>query len=89
MSAIGMKRDGLGRLIDRHTELCEFFDEKGSRACDQAPVLIAPNAGKTSAECLADLVGQALAVHEGADFARDPRILALKIALTDAIVELA
>jgi hypothetical protein len=89
MSAISVKGDGLGRLVDRHAELCEVFNGNGSPACVEAPVLIAPNGGKTSAECIADLVDQALAVYGGTDFAQDPRIIALKIALTDAIVELA
>jgi hypothetical protein len=89
MSEIGMKRTGLGRLIDRHVELCELFNQNGSSICREAPSLIAPNGGKTSAECLADLVDQALVVYGGMDFAQDPRILSLKIALTDAIVELA
>ena len=89
MSAISVKGNGLGRLVDRHMELCELFNGKGAHACAEPPVLIAPNVGKTSAECIADLVDQALAVNGGADFAQDPRIIALKIALTDAIVELA
>jgi hypothetical protein len=89
MSAIGLKGDGLGRLVERHVELCEFFNCKGPPAGREVPILIAPSGGKTTAECLADLVDQALAVYEGWDFSQDPRIFALKIALTDAIVELA
>jgi hypothetical protein len=88
MSAIGIKGDGLDMLVDRHAELCEFFNGKGSPLRLEAPPLIAPSAGKTLSECLANLVDQALAVYEGADFSNDPRLFALKIALTDAILEL-
>jgi hypothetical protein len=89
MSAIGFRGAGLERLIDRHTELCGLFDGKGPPVCRETPILITPNIGKATAECLADLVDQALEAYGGSGSAQDPRIFALKIALTDAIVEMA
>jgi hypothetical protein len=89
MDATGYRGEGIERLIDSHTELCEFFDGKRAPASRAAPILVAPNSGKASAELLADLVDQALAACGGSDCADDPRLFALKIALTDAIMELA
>ena len=43
--------------------------------------------GKATAERLADLVDRALVAYEGRGFAKDPTLIALKIALTEAIVE--
>jgi len=88
MGAVGDKGSNIERWIERHTELCEFFDGRGASPGRGASLLIAPSHGKTTAECLADLVDQALAVYESADFARDPRVFALKIAVTEAILEL-
>jgi hypothetical protein len=89
MSDIGYRKDEIELLIDRHAELCEFFDGKNTPLGREVPPLMAPNGGRTTSECLADLVDQALAAYGSADFAQDPRIFALKIALTDAILELA
>jgi hypothetical protein len=87
MSATGFNGNELEQLVDRHIELCELFEGMGASARRQAPALITQSGGKATAECLADLVDQALAAYEGSDFAQDPRILALKIALTEAIIE--
>lgn len=89
MSAMSMRGDGLALLVDRHAELCELFNGKSSPRRMGAPLLITSNEGKPHDECLADLVGHALAAYEGADSSLDPRLFALKIALTDAILELA
>jgi hypothetical protein len=88
MDLIGHKGNQIELLIDRHAELCECFSPKSRPSCRGAPVLISPNGGKSTAECLAALVDQALFVYEGSDCGQDPRIFALKIALTDTIVEL-
>jgi hypothetical protein len=89
MGMTGYRGEGIERLIDSHTELCGIFDGKSAAVTRDAPPLITPSLGRDGAECLADLVDQALAAYESADYARDPRIFALKIALTDAILELA
>lgn len=89
MSATGFRGDGLGRLVDSHRELCELFEGKGRFAGHEEAILVAFSGGKATAECFADLVDRALAAYEGPGLAQDPRILALKIALTDAIVEMA
>jgi hypothetical protein len=88
MDAIRFNEYGLGRLIDSQIELCELFEGARAPGRREAPVLISLSSGKAPAECLADLVDQALAVYEGSGFAQDPRIFALKFALTESIVEM-
>jgi hypothetical protein len=80
---------GIERLVDRHIELCELFDgtRLGGRAA--GPLLITTNEGKSVADCLSDLVDRTLAAHEGGLSIRDPGVYALKVAVSQAIVELA
>jgi hypothetical protein len=79
---------GLERLVDSHIELCELFDETKHCARSESPLLITMSGGKDASECLADLVDRALVAYESYGFAQDPTIFALKIALTEAIMEM-
>jgi hypothetical protein len=88
MSATAFNGNELERLVDRHIELCELFNGTVAPGRREAPILVTSSGGKAMAECLADLVDQALVVYEGSGFAQDSRIFALKIALTEAIVEM-
>jgi hypothetical protein len=89
MSAMRLSGNELERLVDRHIELCELFEERRAPGRRQAPVLVTMNGGKATVECLADLVDRALVAYEGSGFAEDATIFALKVALVDAIFEMA
>ena len=89
MSEMKFEKGELERLVDRHIELCELFGERRRTGRREAPVLVTMNDGKRAADCLSDLVDRALVAYEGSGFAEDPTIFALKIALVDAIFEMA
>jgi len=89
MSDMDSRRCGLQRLINRHIELCELFEGGNASERRAAPILVTLSGGRASAECLADLVDRALIAYEGSGFTPDPRITALKFALSEAIVEMA
>jgi hypothetical protein len=89
MSAMRLSGDELERLVDRHIGLCELFGGRRIPGRRDAPVLVTMNEGKASLECLADLVDRTIVAYEGAGYAEDRTIFALKIALVDAIFEMA
>ena len=89
MSATRSSGDELERLVDRHIELCGLFGGRRLPGRRGAPVLVTTNVGKAAVECLADLVDRAIVAYEGSPFAEDRTIFALKIALVDAIFEMA
>jgi|GEM_PF-5073984 len=89
MSEIDNRRGAIEQLVDRHAELCQIFEGATSPEGGKEPHLICPSFGRSEDECLADLVDQALEVYQYAGSPRDRRVFALKIALTDAIMELA
>lgn len=88
MSATRIDFEELERLVDRHIELSELFDEQlptGNRA---SPRLVTMSEGKAVWECFADLVDRALVAYEGSGFSRDSTIYALKTALVQAILDM-
>jgi hypothetical protein len=89
MSAMRLRGGELERLVDRHIELCELFGGRRPPGRRDSPVLITMNDGKASIECLADLVDRAIVAYEDAGCAEDRAIFALKVALVDAIFEMA
>jgi hypothetical protein len=76
--------DELELLVHRHMELCGLGGESGSRRA--APRLATSAAGKTEAECLADLAEMALVVYGGGGAGSDAAVASLKWALVEAIV---
>jgi hypothetical protein len=89
MSATRHENDELERLVDRHIELCELFYGRRAPGPRTAPPLLTMNYGKNASECFADLVDSALAAYGGSGLAEDCTIFALRIALVDAIFEMA
>lgn len=79
--------DELERLVHRHIELSELFEGRPAQGCREPPRLATLREAKDEVECLADLVDRALVAYEGWGFAQDPTIIALKFALSEAIVE--
>jgi hypothetical protein len=88
MSATRFDCDEIERLVDRHIELCELFEERMPRGRRAAPLLVTMSGGKASSECLGDLVDRALVAYEGSGFSQDSTIYALKIALVQAIIDM-
>jgi hypothetical protein len=83
----GLRGAELERLVDRHIELSELFEGTRSPGRRGAPLLLVTmTEGKDLTDCLTDLVDRALVAYEGAGFAQDDTILALKSALVQAIV---
>jgi hypothetical protein len=78
----------LEMLVDRHIELCELSESRRVGLSAAPPLLFTMNHGKATVECLADLADSALAAYEGRSPTQDPAFFALKIALTEAIMDL-
>jgi hypothetical protein len=89
MSDTYSKDGSVERLVESHIELCKRFDRPGTPGPREVPLLETWSGEKNTAECLADLVDRALAAYEGRRTSSDPRISSLKLALIEAISELA
>lgn len=89
MSAVRLSENELERLVDRHIGLCELFGGRRIPGRRYTPVLVTMTEGKASLDCLADLVDRAIVAYDDAGYAEDRTIFALKIALVDAIFEMA
>jgi len=85
MDATRNASNELQKLVDRHIELCELFDGAIPPARRNSPLLVTMNDGKAMAECLSDLVDNALVAYEVTGFAQDPTIYCLRILLSEAI----